>query len=131
MSDGIININFDNVPDEILPIPAGIYTARVVGIPQIQPTKDGNGQKVVVEVEITEGDYAGRRVTDHISLKMTTRLKRLALSCGVTVGAGGLNLHDLADQFCQIQITTRPYTDRDTGEQKESYNIKDYLFAQS
>lgn len=125
-----LNVNFENVPDEVLPIPAGIYTCTILTTPEIQPTVNGNGQKLVVDLQINddESDQNGRRLTDNISLKNQTRIKRLAKSAGLSPGADGLDLEELEGAVVTVKVTNRTYTDKSSGELKESYNVSDYLF---
>lgn len=123
-----INVNFDDVPDEILPVEPGTYEALIKEI-SLEPTKDGKGTKLVVQMEIvTEGPQQGRRLIDNISTKATTRIKRLAKSAGLEVGAGGLDTEELLEKVVHTVVGNRNYQDPTTGETKTATDVKDYLF---
>lgn len=125
---GMLNINFEEVPNEILPVPAGIYQLLILTAPTIEPTVKGIGQKIVVDMQIAdEGENLGRRISDHISVKMTTKIKRLALSAGIPVGAEGLDLTMLEGQTVTAKVVTRTYVDPVSGETKETSSVADYI----
>ncbi len=54
------NVGFD-------PIPAGKYVAAITNS-QMKLTKQGNGEYLELEFEITDGEYAGRKVWDRLCL---------------------------------------------------------------
>lgn len=124
-----IAVNFDDVPDQILPIEPGVYTAMVESA-SVEATKDGKGEKVVVEMKIDDeaNPNHGRKIFDHISTKMLTNLKRLAKSAGINVGADGLDIDDLVGKHVKLRTKTRVYKDPETGEAKESVAVAEYLF---
>src|SRR6516165_4966360 len=75
-------------------LPIGIYSAQIieaeVTVPQSQ---DGQGVQVVWA--ITDGEYAGRRVWQHITITHSNlqaqdigrrQLKDLCIACGITSG---------------------------------------------
>ena len=120
-----LNINFDEVPDSLLVEP-GVYAAQIVGVPSLEPTKDGTGQKVVVNCTITAGKYNGRGVRDFISTKMTTKLKRLAKAAGVAADAGGLDLAALDGKDVTIKVVNNPAQNDPT---RIYANVDDYIPA--
>ncbi len=125
----LIKGNYDEVPDEILPVPAGIYTCVITKVPEIEPTKDGLKEKIVVELKIEQPenpDVHGRLLWDHIGLAAQTRLKRVFLSAGVKIGPEGLNTEDLLDQVVKVNVKARTYKD-DSGNVKETSGIDDYI----
>ncbi len=125
----LVDINFDNVPDEIVPVEAGIYTAVIHEVPEVKPTKDGKGTKIVVQMKITDEDspFKDRQLFDHISLKFPTRFKRLCKSAGHNPGADGFDTADLLDCTVRVRVKARTYTDED-GNTKETSGVDDYLF---
>ena len=127
-----LDIDFNDVPDEILPIPAGLYLLDVIGTPSIQDvqSKPGN-KKIVVEFAVVEGpdgdlEFQNRRVFDNISTKVTTRIKRLALSAGVDI-SGGLELEDLTGTRLTAKLKENSYTDPITQEARTNTKIADYV----
>jgi len=124
----LVDLNFDEVPDEFLAVEAGIYTAVIHEVPTIEPTKDGKGTKIVVKMKITdEGPFVDRQLFDHISLKFPTRFKRLCKSAGHSPGADGFDTADLLDCSVKVRVKSRTYTD-DDGNIKETSGVDDYLF---
>jgi len=123
-----IQINFDDVPDQFQQLPGGVYTCTVEKVEQ-QPTKDGTGQKVVVELKVSEGEFAGRPIFDHIGISKgkPTQLKRLCMAAGVQVGSSGLDLTDLLGKTVQVRTKVATYTDKESGEIKETSRLGDYL----
>lgn len=123
-----IQINFDEVPDQVQPVAAGEYIV-VIENAEVQDTKKGDGQKVVVEMKISDENNPmfGRKLFDHIGLKNPISLKRLCKSAGVSVGSGGLNVEDLVGKTAEVRVKIRTYKDPESGETKETPSIADYL----
>ena len=125
-----LNIGFDDVPDQIIPVAPGVYDCEVMEPPAIEPTNDQKGQKLVVQFRITsEGPEEGRQLFDHISLKMKTKLKRLAKSAGLNPADFDEDTDLLHGQTVRLIVNNRTYKDPETGEMKETSNIKDYLIG--
>lgn len=124
---GHIATNFDEVPDQILPVDPGVYTL-LVETAELKPTKDQKGTKIEVVMKVNdEGNpNFGRTVYDHISTKMNVKIKRLWKSCGVVPGAAGVNTEDIIGKVCKGRIANRPYKD-DSGTVRETSSIQDYL----
>ena len=122
-----VHTNFDDVPDEILPITPGTY-GFVVQEAEIKENKKQTGMNLVVSMAILdEGEFKGRRVMAFMALKsMQTQIKRLCMACGVDVGADGLDTEDLVDKEGSFVLTTRTYQDND-GNPQEAANVKDYI----
>jgi hypothetical protein len=77
----LIEANFDEVPDQILPIENGTYSASVLSATIEHVKDDETKKKLVVEHEIVgpEGSpMIGRKTTNHMSLQFKTSIKRLA-----------------------------------------------------
>lgn len=125
-----IDINFEDVPDKVLPLPAGEYVCLVKNA-TLEPTKDGGGQKVVVEMEVDEASNPshGRKLFDHISTKMTTNLKRCWKSAGLNPGKTGINVDDIIGKHVRILVKPRTYKDPTSGETRETASVDSYLFA--
>ena len=49
------------------PLPAGRYVTQIVAS-EMRPTKDGSGQYLWVELDILEGEFAGRKLWDRLNL---------------------------------------------------------------
>ncbi len=62
-------LNVNDVPEreEYSPVPPGAYTAMIVES-EIKPTKAG-GEMIVLEIDIQEGEYAGRKVFERLNIK--------------------------------------------------------------
>ena len=125
----LIQGNFQAVPDEILPVPAGIYNCRIMKIPQIEPTKDGMKEKVVIELKVDCPENPGahdRLLWDHIGTAAQTRLKRVFMSAKLPIGTEGLNTDDLLDAIVKVRVKARSYKD-DAGNIQETSGVDDYL----
>ena len=132
-----IDTNFDDVPDEILPLPEGRYVLDIVGTPTIEDVvgKPGN-RKLVVVMAVVEGPNgsvkdANRKIFDNISLKLDTRIKRLALSCGLKPGADGLETEELTGRRLSAIVKTNSYQDPKTMEQRENSKIAEYIIPET
>lgn len=126
-----LNINFDEVSDKNLPLPAGEYVL-LVNECVLAPTKDGTSEKLVVEMTVDDekNPNHGRKVFDHISIKMKTNIKRLWKSAGLNPGAGGIDVTDIVGKHVRALVKLRTYKDPQSGETKESASIGEYLFAE-
>ena len=51
----------------IEPLPPGRYVVQIVNS-EIRPTKDGMGQLLWLELDVLEGEYAGRKLFDRLNL---------------------------------------------------------------
>lgn len=124
-----INVNFDEVPDKMEPVPAGVYV-MLVKEAEIQPTKDGKSEKVVVTLSVDDesSPHNGRMVFDHISLKMPINLKQLAKSAGLNPGADGLEVSDLVGKHVKVRVKARAYRDAETGETRETSAVAEYMW---
>jgi hypothetical protein len=49
------------------PLPPGRYVVQIVNS-EMRPTKDGMGQLLWVELDVLEGEYAGRKLFDRLNL---------------------------------------------------------------
>lgn len=126
-----LGINFDNVPDEIEPIPDGIYVMTVTDVPEIEPAASGKGDNVVVSLAVEdEGEFKGRTVRDWIFIGNEIgkiRLKQFARACGIPIGPEGLQTEDLAGATCKVRIKASTYKDKTTGETKQSSRVAEYI----
>jgi hypothetical protein len=127
-----IDIDFNDVPEVIPPIEPGIYDLEVMETPEVMPTNDGKGMKLVVKMKVVEeGPHKDRQVSDHISVdKMRTKIKRLCLSAGLNPGADGLQTEELVGRILKAKLKNRTYVDRDSGEERETASIADYIIPQ-
>ena len=126
----LLKTNFDEVPDEFLPVPAGVYLLEVKSAPKVEPTKDGKSQKVVAEFAIVENENPqlnGRTLQDHISVKMLTHIKRLFLAAGIKPGADGIDTEELSGKRVKALVAIETYRDKDTQEEREASRIRDYI----
>lgn len=122
-----IDIDFDSVPTKFEQVPAGVYVCTVEKAEK-KATKDGSGQKVEVEMKIADGPMTGRTIFDHIGLKggKPINLKRLIMSAGLVAGSG-FDLNDLVGKTVKVRTKTATYTDKESGEVKETTRLADYL----
>ena len=124
--------DFTQVPDVVVPIPGGTYTARIINAPQPEPTKDGLKQKIVLEMQIDmpeNPEVHGKKLKDHIGLAAQTKIKRIFLSAGLPISTEGLNTDDLFDQIVTIRVKPRAYKDQETGETRQASGVDDYIIT--
>jgi len=127
---GKIDINFDDVPDQIVPIAPGVYDFRIDSATE-EEAKSGKGMKLVLEMTcVSEGPEEGRKLYDHISFKMKTQLKRLMKSAGLKPGSDGLDIGELEGKIVNVKVKSRTYTDDSSGETRETSAVGDYLFKE-
>lgn len=125
-----IAINLNDVPDEMPKVDPGIYTAVVKEI-ELGPTKDEKGERIKATLEIEDGPAAGRRLFSYMGLGNDfgrVALKKFTKSCGMPLG-NNINVEDYLGKVCKIRVATRTYKDSETGETKESPDIKEFLTA--
>ncbi len=136
----IVEVDFDEVPDEAVAVGAGLYMAEIKEIPVLQAPKEDpeRGQMAVTVHVITtksdgsETEHKGRVMTDYHCLWMDLgkiSFKRLCLAGGLTPGKEGVDLVDLIGKPHQIQVSERTYKD-DAGVEQKGSNIKDYIIPE-
>jgi hypothetical protein len=131
-----ISVNFNEVPDKILPLREGERMLEIQPPDEkkgfIQLTKDGTKTMAVITLAVVDDvdpNEKGRQVTDYIVTGNQfglVRLKQLALSAGVRPGAEGLDLTQLIGKRVKAMITTRTYKD-DSGVEQQSSSVKSYI----
>ncbi len=125
-----IDLNFEEINEKFVGLEPGLYDAELSDA-EVKRNKAGTGDNLVVEHTVS-GDtpQAGRKITNYLSISHPmgqTSIKRLMLSCGIDPGAGGLDTTELIGKVCKIQVISEPYKDPQTGEEKPSSRIKDYV----
>lgn len=127
---GFIQANFDSVPDEIAPVKPGVY-ACVVKEANMEPTKDGSGEKLVVRLAVDEPNSTenGRQLFTHIGLSGNglTLVKALCRSAGIKPGADGLDTEELLGKSVRVRVKAGVYKDPDTGETRETTRVAEFL----
>lgn len=86
------------------PIPAGVYLAQAVES-DVRNLKSGNGQALAITFEVTQGQYAGRKVFANLNVRHTNpdaeRIGQSQLSA-LCHAVGVINLQD------SVQLHMRP-----------------------
>lgn len=122
--------------EEFTPIPPGVYTAMVVAS-ELKDTKKG-GQMIVLELDIMDGDHAGRKLFERLNIKNNnTKAVEIAFrTLGEIVKAVGKttikDTEELHNKRLYIEVRVEPaapYTDKDGKEQPGSpqNSIKRFL----
>ncbi|CAH6911765.1 conserved hypothetical protein [Vibrio chagasii] len=121
--------NFDQVDhrDNFEPLPGNTYDFRILA-PELNPTKNGDGQKVEIPLQVEGGDYDGRKVyarfnvanpnptAVEIALK---QLKQLFMSAGIPA-TGEIKMsmiNGLESRMCRAQIYVKK--DKEHGDKNE------------
>lgn len=66
-----MDFNAANAPKDnssFEPLPAGDYNMHVIDS-EVKPTKKGNGQQLVLTLEVLDGPYARRRIWDRLNIQ--------------------------------------------------------------
>ena len=101
------------------PLPAGEYQAAIVNS-EMTPTKNGQGKYLMLELEILDKRYAGRKVWDRLCIKHTNALTQriaqanlsaLCRAVGVMQPRDSVELHNLP-----LVITVACKKRTDTGD---------------
>ena len=124
-----LDVNFNDVPMEMQPLPVGKYLVDVVGAPKSEMSQTGKPKLVCTfaVVEGPDGDVSckGRQLFDHISMTLLTRIKRLAVAAGLDPDADGLNTDSLVG--CRLSLVIKDNTYTKDGETKTNSKIVDYV----
>lgn len=125
-----LDIDFTDVADQFIALEPGIYDAEITEEPELQRNKKDTGNNLVVNLQITgDGPMSGRKIRSYLPTNNPISIKRLLKSCGLTPGSGEFDLAELTGKICKVQVVSRGYTDKDTGEEKEGAQVKDFLFS--
>ena len=117
----ILNFNANEVEPsrELDPIPAGKYVA-VITDSEMKDTRAGTGRYLQLEFEITDGEYAGRKLWSRLNIENqnaeAVRLARADLSAicravNVLTPSDSIDLHNLP-----LVIKVHCRKDKNTGE---------------
>jgi len=129
--DNALDLGFnveDVEPAKFDLLPDGIYDFDVTKI-AIEPTKDGTGKRLNVELTITTDGFAGRKIFDGINIRNKSekaeaigreQASALFRSCGV----GGSDAAALAGKSGRCKIKTQP---EQNGYEARNV-VKAYLF---
>jgi hypothetical protein len=66
-----LNFNANEIPEDnrsFEPLPVGDYNMQVIES-EVRATKRGNGEQLVLTLEVLDGPYAGRRVWDRLNIR--------------------------------------------------------------
>ena len=121
----VLDINFDEVSDSFEPLPPGVYEMEVDGVPEVQMSK-ANKPKLVVKLRVSSGEQSGRRLQDHISFEMQTRIKQLFLSAGLQPVEGRYDTNDIAGRVVLVNVKGDSYVD-DDNIQHERAKVAGYV----
>ena len=130
-----LDLNFDDIPDEILPISKGIYGARIVGTPKVEDRESQrtgkSWQQLSVSMIITDdGEEKDKPVYAQMGVgnrKGQVLIKRMAKSAGLEVSNDNpLDLAELEDKDVIIDVRVRSYKDSDDETQVVN-SVRDFL----
>lgn len=122
-----LNFNAQNVAPQqsYTPIPAGVYTVAIIES-DVKPTRSG-GQQAVFTLQVTEGQFAGRKVFARINVRnQSSEAERIGQSqlSALCHAAGVLQLQDTAQlhgKIVRARVTVRK---DDTGQYGDSNDVK-------
>ena len=105
-------------------LPAGTYTAAIVSS-ENKTTKNGNGSYLELQLEIIDGQYAGRKVWDRLNLRNPNQtaveiaMRTLASICkaiGIKTPRDSSELHN---KPMNIKVSVREYNGNESNEVKK------------
>jgi hypothetical protein len=131
-----LNVNFGDVPDDIIPVASGIYLCDINTAPEIKLTKKQDGsQNLIVQMVIADKvsvpewnpKLINRKVTDYIYLSEMgyITVKKLAKAAGLTLGPDGLDTTELVGK--RIKVSIKAGVNKESG--KPSYEVDAYIPA--
>jgi hypothetical protein len=116
-------------------IPIGIYRAQIIDA-KVEPTKSGTGDKLVLALEIVDGQYSNRRLWDNINIRNENPTaqkigqRSLADICiQIGVNQSSVKTEDIEWKSLNIKVGIKQPTqkDKDNGYDKPknviSYNV--------
>ena len=127
----MIDINLDDTPDRIEPIEVGI---RVLTVVDIEEQTDKNGDVVhVVQLKVNEPDAPDheRMGWERFNFKYAparVKFKQFIKSCGHDGSGAGVDTTELIGCDCKAVVASRNYTDKDSGDQVTTTQVKKFLF---
>jgi hypothetical protein len=115
VTNGILELDLTDTPNEIPNVEAGIYDFKVVSA-NVENSKDGSQLNAVINLQVmTEGSQKGRRLRDTIfgltkdqSSPSNIKLRKFVLSALGEIPKGGLNLPGTADKIVRAEVFMRP-----------------------
>ena len=125
-----LNIDFGEVPDEVVPITPGKYVLEIAKVPALEPASTGNGTNLIVDFRITdEGDFCGRSVRDWIFLNEfgLVKAKKLIAGCGKDASVNGLDTEELLQCRVNALLVASTFKDKITGETIANTKVSKYL----
>ena len=129
-----LKFDFTNVGTEMEVIPPGVYEAEITGVPEVQPSKDGNSQNLIVVLTLQNAyKFSGRKVYDYLNLReeFLWRVNQLRLSAGIDAGEEGFDTEDLAGKIVKVELKNAAYTPPGSDEKQIRTNVNKYLFKKS
>ncbi len=120
----ILPNNFDDVADDFKPIAAGKRTLLIVEPPEEGTSLAGKPKLIFTYRVQDDSEDNGRMIKDHISLEMLTKIKRIAMSAGVTPGPDGLDTDELTGKLVEAIVTNQSVPDRDDPTNEDLITIR-------
>ncbi len=130
MSESLIDINLDETPDRMEPIAVGI---RTLDIKDIETQEDANGDSVhIVTLQVNEPDAEDheRLGWERFNFKYTPariKFKHLVRAAGHSGTGQQVDPADLIGCTVQATVASRTYKDKDTGEMKDTTQVREFL----
>lgn len=130
-----IKVNFDETPDEILPLTSGVYTFVVKDCKQ-EFVEGKNGKEgadvvtAVLQVDDEASPNHGRQHWERFYLNNQfgpVMLKKFAKSAGVSVGKDGVDCEDFIGKHVKARMQEGTYKDAN-GDTKPNCKLKEWLF---
>jgi len=130
----LVDINFDDTPDELPQIPVGVQILTVKDAELKTDTdKEGNDREFIaveLELEHSDAELQGLRSFERFYLGYPiarVNFKRFCKSAGHSGTGAGVDLTDLIGCSVKAAVKSNSYTDKETGETVENTRIREFI----
>jgi len=131
-----LNINATAIPETTPLLEPGEYTLNITKI-DLRAAEGNFKEAYNIELTVAEGVSVNRKVFDSYPTEflaqpdhpVTVKFGHLLRSSGITMSADGVDTDDLLGKSVRGIVRHRVYTDKSTGEQKTSVDVKDYIYS--
>ena len=126
-----IDINFDDTPDDMPVVSEGVHVFEVLDVEEKEDKNGDSYQSVSMKVvEPGEEDH-DRRHWERFNFKYAparVKFKNFIRSCGHDGSGAGVDTTELIGCDCKAVVASRNYTDKDSGDQVTTTQVKKFLY---
>lgn len=130
-TEGFIPINLDETPEQMEPIMVGVRTLVIKDIETKQTDEGEDYYLATLQVNEPDAEDHERLGWERFNFKYAparTKFKQLCKSAGHSGTGSQVDPSELIDCTVTAEVTPRVYKDKTTNEQKETTQIKRFLW---